>query len=65
MTKETLMDETLANDYDQLKVEVASNAGLMLKDFTEPPEEKIKHSSPVSFLTELSEDNQKKQLVNL
>lgn len=65
MTKETLMDETLANDYDQLKVEVASNAGLMLKDFTELPEEKIKHSSPVSFLKELSEDNQKKQLVDL
>lgn len=65
MAKKTLTNESIANEYDQLKVEVASNVGLMLKDFTEITDNETKNSSVFSFLTNLSEDNKKNQLVKL
>ncbi len=65
MTNENLMTSPTLDDFDQLKEEIASNAGLILKDIPEIPENKINASAPFSFLEDISENNQQAHLVKL
>jgi len=65
MLKDQLMNQTLNNDFDNIKAEIASNAGLILKNFPETPPTETEISNPLTFLSNISANHQKSQLVKL
>jgi chromosome segregation ATPase len=65
MLEDKLMDEAILNDFDQLKAEIASNVGLILKNFSEIPSTKTKVPNLFSFLSDISENHQNAHLVKI
>jgi chemotaxis protein MotB len=65
MIEEKQTDDTFEIDFDQLKAEIASNAGLILKSFPELPEKETSKENLLSYFSNNSDDIQKAQLVKI
>jgi chemotaxis protein MotB len=59
------MNDTLEIDFDQLKAEIASSTGLILKNFSETPETETMLGNSLNFISNIVENHQKAHLIKI